>query len=168
MSAHPAPRATRAIRAETAGSSGLALGPNQRGKGGGEVEASIPVTAMAHQRTRARVRRRASRNLAAAHPSHCQLTDIHPLRTHFVWSVSDGFALRAVVGIDKYFDNLVEWKQYLWAGIPDDLHISADGVMHIAGVLEITAGLLVLFAPRIGSAPVALWLAAVTGNLLLV
>ena len=58
MSAHPAPRATRAIRAETAGSSGLALGPNQRGKAGGEVEASIPVMAMAHQRTRRRVRRR--------------------------------------------------------------------------------------------------------------
>jgi hypothetical protein len=58
MSAHPAPRATRAIRAETAGSSGLALGPNQRGKGGGggEVEASTPVMAMAHQRTRRRVR----------------------------------------------------------------------------------------------------------------
>src|SRR5258707_14509969 len=53
MSAHPACRATRAIRAETAGSSGLALGPNQRGKGGGEVEASIPVMATAHQRTRA-------------------------------------------------------------------------------------------------------------------
>lgn len=33
-------------QAETAGSSGLALGPNQRGKGGGEVEASIPVMAM--------------------------------------------------------------------------------------------------------------------------
>src|SRR4051812_11215035 len=47
MSAHPAPRATREIRAETAGSSGLALGPNQRGKGGGEVEASTPVMAMA-------------------------------------------------------------------------------------------------------------------------
>jgi hypothetical protein len=56
MSAHPAPRATRSIRAETAGSSGLALGPNQRGKAGGEVEASIPVMAMAHQRTRRRVR----------------------------------------------------------------------------------------------------------------
>ena len=65
MSAHPAPRATRSIRAETAGSSGLALGPNQRGKGGGEVEASIPVMAMAHQRTRGRVRRQAWRNLAA-------------------------------------------------------------------------------------------------------
>src|SRR5271155_1285555 len=49
MSAHPAPRATRLIRAETAGSSGLALGPNQRGKAGGEVEASIPVMAMVHQ-----------------------------------------------------------------------------------------------------------------------
>ena len=66
MSAHPAPRAARAIRAETAGSSGLALGPNQRGKGGGEVEASISVMAMAHRRTRGRVRRRAWRNLAAA------------------------------------------------------------------------------------------------------
>src|SRR3712207_1671037 len=54
MSAHPAPRATRAIRAETAGSSGLALGPNQPGKAGGEVEASIPVMAMAHQRSRSR------------------------------------------------------------------------------------------------------------------
>src|ERR1700728_423933 len=58
MSAHPAPRATRSIRAETAGLSGLALGPNQRGKAGGEVEASIPVMAMARQRTRRRVRRR--------------------------------------------------------------------------------------------------------------
>src|SRR5262249_48006192 len=56
MSAHPDPRATRSIRAETAGSSALALGPNQRGKAGGEVEASIPVMAMAHQRTRRRVR----------------------------------------------------------------------------------------------------------------
>ena len=40
MSAHPAPPATRSIRAETAGSSGLALGPNQRGKAAGELEAS--------------------------------------------------------------------------------------------------------------------------------
>src|SRR5215213_985788 len=65
MSAHPAPRATRAIRAETAGSSSLALGPNQRGKAGGEVEASIPVMAMAHQRTRGKVPRRTWPNLAA-------------------------------------------------------------------------------------------------------
>src|SRR3954466_1187535 len=65
MSAHPAPRATRSIRAETAGSSSLALGPNQRGKAGGEVEASIPDMAMAHQRTRGKVPRRAWPNLAA-------------------------------------------------------------------------------------------------------
>jgi hypothetical protein len=65
MSAHPAPRATRAIRAETAGSSGLALGPNQRGKGGEEVEASIPVMAMATSAPEEGFRRRAWRNLAA-------------------------------------------------------------------------------------------------------
>jgi hypothetical protein len=51
MSAHPVPRAMRSISPETAGSSGLALGPNQRGKAGAEVAASIPVTAMAHRRT---------------------------------------------------------------------------------------------------------------------
>ena len=43
MSAHPAPRATRSVSVEMAGASGLALGPNQRGKAAGEFEASIPV-----------------------------------------------------------------------------------------------------------------------------
>ena len=61
----PGSARTRSITAETAGSSALALGPNQRGKGGGEVEASIPVMPMAHQRTRGRVRLRAWHNLAA-------------------------------------------------------------------------------------------------------
>src|SRR5215469_17329578 len=79
MSAHPAPRATRAIRAETAGSSGLALGPNQRGKGGGEVEASIPVMAMARQRTRGTVGWRAWRNLAAAAVSDAPRKKAHYL-----------------------------------------------------------------------------------------
>src|SRR5919202_4034688 len=65
MSVHPAPRATRAIRAATAGSSALALGPNQLGNAEGEVDASTPVMARAHQRTRGRVRRRTWRNLAA-------------------------------------------------------------------------------------------------------
>ena len=81
MSAHPAPRATRSMRAETAGSAALALGPNQRGKGGGEVEASMPVMAMAHQRTRGRVRGRAWRNLCSdamtagtPQPFHCPIT----------------------------------------------------------------------------------------------
>src|SRR5215208_4964337 len=65
MSAHSASRATRAIRAETAGSSALALGPNQRGNPEGEVEASTPVMTMAHQRTRGKVPRRTWPNLAA-------------------------------------------------------------------------------------------------------
>jgi hypothetical protein len=46
MSTQPASPATRAISAETAGSSALALGPNQRGRAGGKVEASIPVIEM--------------------------------------------------------------------------------------------------------------------------
>src|SRR5262245_24239899 len=65
MSAHSASRATRAIRAETAGSSALALRPNQRGNPEGEVEASTLVMAMAHQRTRGKVPPRTWPNLAA-------------------------------------------------------------------------------------------------------
>jgi hypothetical protein len=84
MSAHPAPRATRLIRAEMAGSSGLALGPNQRGKAGEEVEASISVMAVAHQPTQGRLRRRAWRNLAATRrrPDCNQETGFerHPIR----------------------------------------------------------------------------------------
>src|SRR5262245_53855728 len=73
MSAHPEPRATRSIRAETAGSSGLALGPNQRGRGGGDVEASISVMAMAHQRTRGGIGR--PRAAPLAQNGHEQRTD---------------------------------------------------------------------------------------------
>src|SRR5262249_42854944 len=65
MSAHSASRTTRAIRAETAGSSALALGPNQRGNPEGEGEASTPVMATAHQRTRGKVAPRTWPNLAA-------------------------------------------------------------------------------------------------------
>jgi hypothetical protein len=81
MSAHPAPRATRSIRAETAGSSGLALGPNQLGKAGGEVEASIPVMAMAHQRTRRRVRRRTHPPRRRPLPPKCRSGTRHNTHT---------------------------------------------------------------------------------------
>lgn len=76
--------------------------------------------------------------------------------------------LPIVVGVDKYFDRLVDWTQYLWVGVPNALHISAAGFMHGAGIVEITAGVLVLLVPQVGGAVVAAWLAGIVTNLMLV
>jgi uncharacterized membrane protein YphA (DoxX/SURF4 family) len=76
--------------------------------------------------------------------------------------------LPLVVGVDKFFDKLVDWKQYLWIGVPHTLHISATTFMHAAGIVEIAAGILVLLYPQIGGAIVAAWLAGIVTNLLLV
>jgi len=77
-------------------------------------------------------------------------------------------ALPLAVGIDKYFDHFVDWTQYLWTGIPNNLHINATTFMHIAGIVEIVAALLVLFVPQLGAAAVTAWLSGIVANLLLV
>src|SRR5262249_22203751 len=79
MSAHPAPFAMRSIRAETAGSSGLALGPNQRGKAAGEGEASMPVMAMA---------RSAPDEGSAGEPILLDGRSCHACAARGVWAVS--------------------------------------------------------------------------------
>ncbi len=76
--------------------------------------------------------------------------------------------LPIVVGVDKFFDRLVDWTQYLWVGVPNTLHISAASFMHGAGIVEIAAGVLVLLVPQIGGAVVAAWLAGIVTNLMLV
>jgi hypothetical protein len=63
---------------------------------------------------------------------------------------------------------MVPWKTYLWAGIPDHLPWTATQIMYGVGVVEIIAGLTVLFWPRIGSVLVAGWLAAIVVDLVLV
>ncbi len=86
-----------------------------------------------------------------------------------LWVLRLGFGiLPIVVGVDKFSDHLTDWTQYLWPGIPHHLHLAASTVMHLVGVTEIVAGLLVLFAPEIGGAIVAVWLAVVASNIVLV
>jgi uncharacterized membrane protein YphA (DoxX/SURF4 family) len=84
------------------------------------------------------------------------------------WLLRIAFGVLPIaVGIDKYFDNIVDWRQYLWVGVTNDLHVSATTFMHVAGVVEIAAGLLVLFAPRLGGIVVAGWLSGIVVNLVL-
>ena len=71
-------------------------------------------------------------------------------------------------GIDKFANVLTDdWTKYLSSTFNDILPGSAATGMHIVGVVEIAAGLLVAVAPRIGSLIVAGWLAGIIVNLLI-
>jgi uncharacterized membrane protein YphA (DoxX/SURF4 family) len=77
------------------------------------------------------------------------------------------FVLAPVVaGADKFFHLLVNWDQYLSPLVPQLTGIPTHTFMLAVGVIEIIAGLLVAFKPRIGSVVVAAWLAGIIINLL--
>ena len=70
-------------------------------------------------------------------------------------------------GLDKFFDLMTDWSKYL-APVFDNL---APGDAHTAmlmvGVIEVAAGVLMWFRPRIGGFVVAAWLAGIILNYLL-
>jgi hypothetical protein len=60
----------------------------------------------------------------------------------------------------------VHWPQYLAPWINEIVPGSGQDFMYVVGGIEIFAGLLVAFAPRIGAFVVAGWLAGIVINLL--
>lgn len=80
-----------------------------------------------------------------------------------------GFVLAPILfGLDKFFNFMVEWPDYLAPWINDILPGSGQEAMYVVGVVEILAGLLVAVAPRLGAYVVAAWLAGIVVNLLTV
>src|SRR3954447_12240609 len=78
-----------------------------------------------------------------------------------------GFTAAPILfGIDKFFNWSVHWPNYLAGWINDIMPGTAQDFMYVVGAIEIAAGLLVLFAPRIGAFVVAGWLAGIIINLL--
>ena len=69
-------------------------------------------------------------------------------------------------GLDKFFNVMTDWPMYLAGWIDGIVPGTAATAMHIIGVIEIAAGILVAVAPRIGAYVVALWLAGIIVNLL--
>ena len=69
-------------------------------------------------------------------------------------------------GLDKFTNLMTDWPVYLAPWIDGVLPGDASTAMHIVGVIEIAAGILVAVAPRIGAYVVALWLAGIIVNLL--
>ncbi|BCT76816.1 hypothetical protein SCMU_26580 [Sinomonas cyclohexanicum] len=69
-------------------------------------------------------------------------------------------------GLDKFFNLLTYWPNYLAPLATAIVPISAQAFMYIVGAVEIVAGLVVAWKPRWGSLVVALWLAGIIVNLL--
>jgi hypothetical protein len=72
-----------------------------------------------------------------------------------------------VFGLDKFFNILTEWTDYLAPFIDNIAPGSPETAMMIVGVIEIVAGVLVALRPEIGGYVVALWLAGIILNLLI-
>jgi hypothetical protein len=78
-----------------------------------------------------------------------------------------GFTAAPILfGLDKFLNLMTDWTLYL-APVFGNI-IPADTFMLIVGFVEIVAGLVVFFKPRIGAYVVAAWLLGIIINLLLV
>jgi hypothetical protein len=72
-------------------------------------------------------------------------------------------------GLDKFAGVLTDdWTRYLSSDFNSLIPGSAADAMHIVGVVEVVAGLVVAIAPRFGGYLVAAWLGGIILNLLLV
>jgi hypothetical protein len=73
-----------------------------------------------------------------------------------------------VAGVDKFFGLLVNWDQYLAPVFAQLSPVGGHGLMLVIGVVEVIAGLVVFWKPRIGGYLVAVWLWGIIVNLLLI
>ena len=70
-----------------------------------------------------------------------------------------------VAGLDKFLMMLAKWTEYLSPTLSSLSPLSAQGTMYAVGAVEIVAGLVVAFRPRIGGWLVAGWLGLIILNL---
>lgn len=83
------------------------------------------------------------------------------------WLLRAGFTVSPILfGIDKFFNWMVDWPQYLAPWLDDIIPGTAQEFMYGAGVVEIVAGIVVAFAPWFGGYLVAAWLGGIIVNLI--
>jgi hypothetical protein len=73
-----------------------------------------------------------------------------------------------IAGLDKFFNLLVNWTQYLPGFVVNLSGGHGQALMYIVGVIEIAAGIGVWFKPRIFAYVVAAWLVLIILNLLMI
>jgi uncharacterized membrane protein YphA (DoxX/SURF4 family) len=72
-----------------------------------------------------------------------------------------------VAGADKFANLLTNWKEYMSSSLTDLLPFDLVTFMAIVGIVEITAGVLVLVRPKIGAWVVMGWLLIIALSLVL-
>jgi len=85
------------------------------------------------------------------------------------WILRTAFTVAPILfGLDKFANVMTNWPKYLAGQFNDLIPGDAHQAMLMVGVVEVVAGLLVFFMPRIGAYVVVLWLAGIITNLLLI
>ena len=71
-----------------------------------------------------------------------------------------------LAGLDKYFNLLADWPGYVSPLATTLLPVSAPGLMHIVGVVEMVVGLVILSGyTRLGGYVASVWLVCIALNL---
>lgn len=80
-----------------------------------------------------------------------------------------GFTVAPIIaGLDKFFNLLVNWEQYLPSFVSKLTGGHGHEVMIVVGIVEIIAGLGVFFKPKIFAYVVSAWLLLIIANLLMI
>jgi len=84
------------------------------------------------------------------------------------WALRIGLGLGPIIaGADKFFNILTNWSMYLSPLLTRVIPVSAATFMHVVGVVEIIAGIVVLSRyTRMGAWVVMAWLLGIAINLL--
>jgi uncharacterized membrane protein YphA (DoxX/SURF4 family) len=84
------------------------------------------------------------------------------------WALRIGLGVGPIItGLDKFFNKLTDWGMYLSPVVTKVVPVTATTFMHIVGVIEIIAGVIVLSRwTKLGSYIVMLWLLGIAVNLL--
>jgi uncharacterized membrane protein YphA (DoxX/SURF4 family) len=91
-----------------------------------------------------------------------------PRLIHAWWTLRIGLGLAPLLaGLDKYFNLLANWEMYLNPLIPQMFHVTPSTFMHLVGVVEISAGLLMFTRfTRYAAYIVMGWLLAIAASLI--
>jgi hypothetical protein len=80
-----------------------------------------------------------------------------------------GFTVAPIVaGLDKFFNLLVNWEQYLPPFVTKLVGGHGHELMLVVGVIEIIAGLGVALMPKVFAYIVSAWLLLIVANLLMI
>ena len=83
------------------------------------------------------------------------------------WTLRIAFGLTAfLAGLDKFLNLLTNWEQYASPLVLSIMPVSAATLMHVAGVIEMIAGITLLAGiTRLGGYVVAAWLTLIALSL---